>query len=52
MNPIKLSDEINNDRRRFLGTAAMTVAAAEHGMVLFSCLLRCFPSRGRPRPLN
>jgi len=26
------SDEINNDRRRFLGTAALTVAAAQFGV--------------------
>ena len=28
-----MSDEINHDRRRFLGTVAMTVAAAQLGMV-------------------
>ena len=27
-----MSEEINNDRRRFLGTAAMTIAAAQLGM--------------------
>jgi pimeloyl-ACP methyl ester carboxylesterase len=29
-----MSDEINNDRRRFLGTAAMSLAAAEFGMMV------------------
>jgi hypothetical protein len=28
-----MSEEINYDRRRFLGTVAITVAAAELGMV-------------------
>ena len=28
-----MSEEINHDRRRFLGTAAMTIAAAELGMI-------------------
>ena len=28
-----MSKEINHDRRRFLGTAAMTIAAAEFGMI-------------------
>jgi pimeloyl-ACP methyl ester carboxylesterase len=28
MNTVKMFDEINDDRRRFLGTAAMTIAAA------------------------
>ena len=27
-----MPEEINNDRRRFLGTAAMTIAAAQLGM--------------------
>jgi nitrous oxide reductase len=27
-----MSEEINNDRRRFFGTAAMTIAAAQLGM--------------------
>ena len=27
-----MSEEINNDRRRFLGTAAMSIAAAQLGM--------------------
>ena len=27
-----MSEEINHDRRRFLGTAAMTIAAAQLGM--------------------
>ena len=26
-------EEINHDRRRFLGTAAMTIVAAELGMI-------------------
>ena len=28
-----MSEEIKHDRRRFLGTAAMTIAAAELGMI-------------------
>ena len=28
-----MSEEINDDRRRFLGTAAMTIAAAQFGMI-------------------
>ena len=28
---IRMSEDINHDRRRFLGTAAMTIAAAELG---------------------
>ena len=28
-----MSDEINNDRRRFLGAAAMSLAAVEFGMM-------------------
>jgi hypothetical protein len=33
MRAIKISEEINKNRRRFLGTAAMTVAAAELGLI-------------------
>ena len=33
MNTIKMSEEINHHRRRFLGTAAMTIAAAQLGMI-------------------
>ena len=33
MRTIKMSEEINHHRRRFLGTAAMTVAAAELVMI-------------------
>jgi hypothetical protein len=33
MSTIKISEEINHDRRRFFGTAAMTIAAAEFGMI-------------------
>jgi hypothetical protein len=33
MSAIKISEEINKNRRRFLGTAAMTVAAAELGLI-------------------
>jgi pimeloyl-ACP methyl ester carboxylesterase len=33
MNTSKLSEEINKDRRRFFGTAAMTIAAAQLGML-------------------
>jgi len=29
----KISEEINHDRRRFFGTAAMTIAAAQFGMI-------------------
>jgi hypothetical protein len=29
----KMSEEINRDRRRFPGTAAMTIAAAQLGMI-------------------
>ena len=29
----KMSEEINQDRRRFPGTAAMTIAAARLGMI-------------------
>ena len=32
MDTIKIVDEINRDRRRFLGSAAMAVAAAQLGM--------------------
>jgi pimeloyl-ACP methyl ester carboxylesterase len=31
--PDKINDELNDNRRRFLGTAAMTVAAAHFGMI-------------------
>jgi pimeloyl-ACP methyl ester carboxylesterase len=33
MATIKMSEEINHHRRRFLGSAAMTIAAAELGMI-------------------
>ena len=33
MDTIKIAEEINQHRRRFLGTAAMTVAAAQLGMI-------------------
>ena len=33
MAKIEMSKEINRDRRRFFGTAAMTVAAAQFGMI-------------------
>ena len=33
MGPVKMSQDINHDRRRFLGTAAMTLAAAQLGMI-------------------
>ena len=29
----KMSDEINHNRRRFLGTTAMTIAAARFGLI-------------------
>jgi nitrous oxide reductase len=28
----EMSEEVNQDRRRFLGTAALTIAAAQFGM--------------------
>jgi hypothetical protein len=31
-----MSDEINHNRRRFLGTTAMTIAAARLGMIDFA----------------
>ena len=31
--PEKISEEINDNRRRFLSTAAMTIAAAQFGMI-------------------
>jgi hypothetical protein len=33
MDVITMPEEINHDRRRFLGTAAMTIAAAQLGMI-------------------
>jgi pimeloyl-ACP methyl ester carboxylesterase len=33
MNPIKISEQVNNERRRFFGTAAMTLAAVQFGML-------------------
>ena len=33
MGTIKMSQDINHDRRRFFGTAAMTIAAAKLGMI-------------------
>ena len=33
MDAIRTSEDINHHRRRFLGTAAMTVAAAQFGMI-------------------
>jgi pimeloyl-ACP methyl ester carboxylesterase len=33
MNTIRIGDEMDQDRRRFLGTAAMAVAAAQFGMI-------------------
>ena len=33
MDPIKLSEDIDQQRRRFVGTAAMTIAAAQLGMI-------------------
>ena len=36
MNPIKMSEQINDNRRRFFGTAAMTLAAAQLGMLDFA----------------
>jgi len=33
MSTIKISEGINHDRRRFFGTAAMTIAAAQFGMI-------------------
>ena len=34
MAKIKMSKEINRDRRRFCGTAAMTIAAAQLNMIV------------------
>jgi hypothetical protein len=36
MNRIKMSEEINGDRRRFFGTAVATVAPAQFGMMIFA----------------
>ena len=33
MDTIETSEQINRDRRRFLGAAAMTLATAQFGMV-------------------
>src|SRR5262245_56532654 len=33
MDTTKIADEVNQDRRRFFGTAAMAVAAAQLGMI-------------------
>jgi nitrous oxide reductase len=33
MDTIKISEEINHYRRRFFGTAAMTIAAAQLGLI-------------------
>jgi pimeloyl-ACP methyl ester carboxylesterase len=33
MNPFKMPEDINNQRRRFLSTAALTIAAAQFGML-------------------
>ena len=33
MSTIKMSDEIDHNRRRFSGSAAMTIAAAQFGMI-------------------
>ena len=33
MNPIKMSEQINDNRRRFFGTAVMTLAATQLGML-------------------
>ena len=33
MGTTRMSEEINHHRRRFLGTAAMTIAAAQLGMI-------------------
>ena len=45
MNPIKLSEPVNTDRRRFFGTAAMTLAATQLGM--FN-LANAQPAASRP----
>jgi pimeloyl-ACP methyl ester carboxylesterase len=36
MNTVKISGEIDYDRRRFFGAAAMTIAAAQFGMIDFA----------------
>ena len=33
MDTTKITDEINQERRRFFGTAAMTIAATQFGMI-------------------
>jgi len=33
MDTTKIADEVNQDRRRFFGTAAMAVAATQLGMI-------------------
>ena len=41
MDTTQMSEEINNQRRRFFGTAAMTVAAVQLGMMgLGGCTIR------------
>jgi pimeloyl-ACP methyl ester carboxylesterase len=42
-----MSEEINNDRRRFLGTAAMSIAAAQLGMASFAGA-----QSGKTKPAN
>jgi hypothetical protein len=42
MDTIKTLDEINQDRRRFFGTAAMAVAATQLGMHEDDCGCECF----------
>ena len=46
MDTIKTSEEINRDRRRFFGTAAMTIAAAQLGMIGSAAAQ---PGRTKPR---
>jgi pimeloyl-ACP methyl ester carboxylesterase len=36
MNTVKMSEDINQNHRRFCGTAAMTIAAAQFGMTTFA----------------
>ena len=36
MRAIEMSEDINHHRRRFFGTAAMTIAAAQLGMTGFA----------------
>jgi hypothetical protein len=36
MNPIKMPEEINHQRRRFLSNSAMAIAVSQFGMLRFA----------------